>query len=44
MLGGGQGKGRTGATTANHLLSTLKRMLNLAVKRELLEKNPVVAH
>jgi len=33
-------KSRTSATTANHLLSTLKRMLNLAVKWELLEKNP----
>jgi len=33
-------KARTSATTANHLLSTLKRMLNLAVKWELLEKNP----
>jgi hypothetical protein len=29
-------KARTSATTANHLLSTLKRMLNLAVKWELL--------
>jgi len=27
-------KARTGATTANHLLSTLKRMLDLAVKWE----------
>lgn len=33
-------KARTSATTANHLLSTLKRMLNLAVKWEFLEKNP----
>jgi len=33
-------KSRTSATTANHLLSTLKRMLNLAVKWEYLEKNP----
>lgn len=33
-------KSRTSATTANHLLTTLKRMLNLAVKWEFLEKNP----
>ncbi len=33
-------KARTSATTANHVHSTLKRMLNLAVKWELLEKNP----
>jgi integrase len=33
-------KDRTTACTANHLLSTLKRMLNLAVKWELMEKNP----
>ncbi|GFO57253.1 integrase [Geomonas sp. Red276] len=33
-------KTRTSATTANHVLTTLKRMLNLAVKWELLEKNP----
>jgi integrase len=36
-------KTRTSATTANHLLSTLKRMLNLAVKWELLEKNPATS-
>lgn len=36
----GKEKTRTSATTANHLLTTLKRMLNLAVKWELLEKNP----
>jgi integrase len=36
-------KARTSATTANHLLSTLKRMLNLAVKWELLEKNPAAS-
>lgn len=33
-------KARTSATSANHVLSTLKRMLNLAVKWELIEKNP----
>lgn len=33
-------KTRTSATTANHLLTTLKRMLNLAVKWGYLEKNP----
>lgn len=33
-------KERTTACTANHLLATLKRMLNLAVKWGLLEKNP----
>ena len=33
-------KDRTTACTANHLLTTLKRMLNLAVKWEMLEKNP----
>lgn len=33
-------KSRTSATTANHLLTTLKRMLNLAVKWGYLEKNP----
>jgi integrase len=33
-------KERTTASTANHLLTTLKRMLNLAVKWGLLEKNP----
>ena len=33
-------KNRTTACTANHLLTTLKRMLNLAVKWELMEKNP----
>lgn len=33
-------KARTSATTANHLLTTLKRMLNLAVKWEVLVKNP----
>lgn len=33
-------KERTSANTANHLLTTLKRMLNLAVKWGLLEKNP----
>jgi integrase len=32
-------KTRTSATTANHLLTTLKRMLNLAVKWGYLEKN-----
>jgi len=37
---GSKEKARTSATTANHLLSTIKRMLNLAVKWELLEKNP----
>lgn len=31
---------RTTASTANHLLSTLRRMLNLACKWGLLEKNP----
>jgi len=36
-------KDRTTACTANHLLTTLKRMLNLAVKWELLEKNPADA-
>lgn len=35
-------KERTTACTANHLLSCLKRMLNLAVKWEFLEKNPAV--
>lgn len=33
-------KERTTASTANHLLTTLRRMLNLAVKWGLLEKNP----
>lgn len=33
-------KDRTTANTANHLLTTLRRMLNLAVKWGLLEKNP----
>lgn len=33
-------KERTSACTANHLLTTLKRMFNLAVKWGLLEKNP----
>ncbi len=33
-------KTRTSPTTANHMLKTLKRMLNLSVKWELLEKNP----
>jgi integrase len=33
-------KERTTACTANHLLTTLKRMFNLAVKWEMLEKNP----
>lgn len=33
-------KERTSATTANHLLTVLKRMLNLAVKWGFLEKNP----
>lgn len=33
-------RNRTSAITANHLLSTLKRMLNLAVTWEYLEKNP----
>jgi len=33
-------KERTTACTANHLLTTLKRMLNLAVKWGMLEKNP----
>lgn len=33
-------KERTTASTANHLLGTLKRMLNLAVKWGMLEKNP----
>jgi integrase len=33
-------KARTSASTANHLLTLLKRMLNLAVKWGLLEKNP----
>lgn len=33
-------KCRTSSTTANHLLTTLKRMLNLAIKWEMLEKNP----
>ena len=36
----GKEKARTSATSANHVLSTLKRMLNLAVKWELIEKNP----
>ena len=33
-------RNRTSACTANHLLKTLKRMLNLAVKWDMLEKNP----
>lgn len=33
-------KQRTSATTANHLLTTVKRMLNLAVRWELLDRNP----
>lgn len=33
-------KERTSSTTANHYLALLKRMLNLAVKWGLLEKNP----
>ncbi len=33
-------KERTSSTTANHYLTLLKRMLNLAVKWGLLEKNP----
>lgn len=33
-------KERTTACTANHLLGTLRRMLNLAVKWQLIEKNP----
>jgi integrase len=33
-------KSRTSPITANHLLKTLKRMLNLAIKWEMLEKNP----
>lgn len=33
-------KERTTACTANHLLGTLRRMLNLAVKWGMLEKNP----
>ena len=33
-------KDRTTANTANHLLTTLRRMLNLAVKWGLMEKNP----
>lgn len=33
-------KERTSASTANHLLTTLKRMLNLACKWGMLEKNP----
>ena len=33
-------KERTTASTANHLLTTLRRMLNLAVKWGLLDKNP----
>ena len=33
----------TSATSANHVLSPLKRMLNLAVKWELIEKNPAGA-
>lgn len=36
-------KERTTASTANHLLTTLKRMLNLAVKWQLLEKNPAAS-
>ena len=33
-------KERTSACTANHLLATLRRMMNLAVKWQLIEKNP----
>jgi integrase len=33
-------RGRTSPTTANHMLKTLKRMLNVAIKWQLLEKNP----
>ncbi|TSK07129.1 MAG: tyrosine-type recombinase/integrase [Geobacter sp.] len=36
-------KARTSAVSANHVLSTLKRMLTLAVKWEFLEKNPAAA-
>jgi integrase len=36
-------KERTSATSANHVLSTLKRMLNLAVRWELLAKSPAAA-
>jgi integrase len=35
-------RGRTSPTTANHMLKTLKRMLNLAVQWELLVKSPAV--
>ncbi|MGE3549400.1 MAG: tyrosine-type recombinase/integrase [Geobacter sp.] len=35
-------KERTSACTANHLLTTIKRMFNLAVKWGLLERNPAV--
>ena len=35
-----QEKERTSACTANHLFSTLRTMLNLALKWELIEKNP----
>lgn len=36
-------KARTSACTANHLLATVKRMLNLAVRWNMLEKSPAVS-